>query len=168
MLLLLFSDRISLIVARCSSYGRGDPLRWPRDTLYPQKLALTSPTCGCRSVGIVRLQTIATEFSLVCVHWYTSKYNSASCMLHAGLLLGLFSDTKYGSDMLLWNAGFLTQDYVELHPRIFQSPLWKPEIEHENDYFCVGYSDSRGDVCIKRLLQVTNIKYITDSLTRCS
>jgi hypothetical protein len=22
-------------------YGRGGPLRWPRDTLYPQKLALT-------------------------------------------------------------------------------------------------------------------------------
>jgi hypothetical protein len=43
-------------------YGRGDPLRWPRDTLYPQKLALTSPTGGARSVGTVRLQTKATEF----------------------------------------------------------------------------------------------------------
>jgi hypothetical protein len=38
-------------------YGRGDPLRWPRDILYPQKLALTSPTSGGRSVGIVRLRT---------------------------------------------------------------------------------------------------------------
>jgi hypothetical protein len=37
--------------------GRGDPLRWPRDTLYPQKLALTSLTSGGRSVGIVRLRT---------------------------------------------------------------------------------------------------------------
>jgi hypothetical protein len=36
---------------------RGDPLGWPRDTLYPQKLALTSPTSGGRSVGIVRLWT---------------------------------------------------------------------------------------------------------------
>jgi hypothetical protein len=36
--------------------GRRDPLRWPRDTLYPQKLALTSPTSGSRSVGIVRLR----------------------------------------------------------------------------------------------------------------
>jgi hypothetical protein len=43
-------------------YGRGDPLRWPRDTLYPQKLALTSPTSGGRSVGIVCLRTKATEF----------------------------------------------------------------------------------------------------------
>jgi hypothetical protein len=36
---------------------RGDPLRWPRDTLYQQKLALISPISGGRSVGIVRLRT---------------------------------------------------------------------------------------------------------------
>jgi hypothetical protein len=39
-------------------YGR----RGLRDTPYPQKLVLTSPTSGGRSVGIVRLQTQATEF----------------------------------------------------------------------------------------------------------
>ena len=33
--------------------------------LYPQKLALTSPTDDGRSVGIVRSRTKATEFSLV-------------------------------------------------------------------------------------------------------
>ena len=32
--------------------------------LYPQKLALTSPTGGGRSVGIVRSRNKATEFSL--------------------------------------------------------------------------------------------------------
>jgi hypothetical protein len=37
--------------------SRRDPLRWPRDALYPQKLALTSPTSGGRSVGIVRVRT---------------------------------------------------------------------------------------------------------------
>jgi hypothetical protein len=42
----------------------GDPLLWPHDTLYPQKLALTSPTSGGRSVGIVHSRTKATEFSL--------------------------------------------------------------------------------------------------------
>jgi len=42
--------------------------------LYPQKLALTSPTgCGC-SVGMVRSRTKATEFSLVLV--YTSGLES--------------------------------------------------------------------------------------------
>jgi hypothetical protein len=40
-----------------------DPLSWPRDTLYPQKLILTSPTSGGLSVGIVRLRTKTTEFS---------------------------------------------------------------------------------------------------------
>jgi hypothetical protein len=43
-------------------YGRTDPLRWPRDALYPQKLTLTSPTRGGSSVGIVRSRTQATEF----------------------------------------------------------------------------------------------------------
>jgi hypothetical protein len=43
-------------------YGRRDPSRWSRSTLYPQKLALTSPISGGRSVGIVRSLTQATEF----------------------------------------------------------------------------------------------------------
>jgi hypothetical protein len=43
-------------------YGGGDPLRWPRNILYPRKLALTSPTSGSRSIGIVRWRTKATEF----------------------------------------------------------------------------------------------------------
>jgi hypothetical protein len=44
-------------------YGRMDPSRWPRCTLYPLKLALISPaSCGL-SVGIVRSRTQATEFS---------------------------------------------------------------------------------------------------------
>jgi hypothetical protein len=44
-----------------------DPLRWPRDTIYPPKLALTSPTSGGRSIGIVRSRTKATEFSFLIV-----------------------------------------------------------------------------------------------------
>jgi hypothetical protein len=45
-------------------YGRRDPSRWPRVTLYTQELALTSPTNGGRSVGIARSLAQATEFSL--------------------------------------------------------------------------------------------------------
>jgi hypothetical protein len=48
-------------------YGRGDPTRWSRGTLYPQKLALTSPTRSGRSVYIVRFRTKATEFNSVLV-----------------------------------------------------------------------------------------------------
>jgi hypothetical protein len=42
-------------------YGRRDPSPWLRGTLYPQKLALTWPTSGGRSVGIVRSRTQAME-----------------------------------------------------------------------------------------------------------
>jgi hypothetical protein len=38
-------------------YGRRDPSSWPRGTLYQQKLALTSPTIGGLSVGIVHSRT---------------------------------------------------------------------------------------------------------------
>jgi hypothetical protein len=44
-------------------YSHRDPSCWPRGTLYPRKLALTSPTSGDRSVGIVSSRTKATEFS---------------------------------------------------------------------------------------------------------
>jgi hypothetical protein len=50
-------------------YGFGDPLRWPRDTFYQQKLVLTLVTSGGRSVGIVRSRTKATEF-LYCFGFY--------------------------------------------------------------------------------------------------
>jgi hypothetical protein len=43
-------------------YGRRDPLFWPCNTLYPQKLALISPTNSGHSVVIVLSRTKATEF----------------------------------------------------------------------------------------------------------
>jgi hypothetical protein len=52
-------------------YGRRDPSRWPRGTLYPQKLAITSPTSGGRSVGMVRSPNQATEFFLC--SWKSAK-----------------------------------------------------------------------------------------------
>jgi hypothetical protein len=44
-------------------YGRRYPSCWPSGIRYAQKLALTSPTNGCRLVGIVRSRTQAAEFS---------------------------------------------------------------------------------------------------------
>jgi hypothetical protein len=46
-------------------YGCRHSSRWPGGTLYPQKLALNSPTSGGRSVGIVRPRTEATELLLL-------------------------------------------------------------------------------------------------------
>jgi hypothetical protein len=44
-------------------YSHRDPSCWPCGTLYPQKLALASPTSGGSLVGIVRSRTQDTEFS---------------------------------------------------------------------------------------------------------
>jgi hypothetical protein len=43
-------------------YCRGNPLRWPRDSLYFQKLALNLLTSGGRSVGTALTRTHATEW----------------------------------------------------------------------------------------------------------
>jgi hypothetical protein len=45
-------------------YSHRDPPSSPRGTFYPQKLAVTSPTSGGHSVGIVRSRNQATEFSI--------------------------------------------------------------------------------------------------------
>jgi hypothetical protein len=44
-------------------YCRRNSSLWPRNILCQQKLAVTSPTNGGRSVDIVRSRTQATEFS---------------------------------------------------------------------------------------------------------
>jgi hypothetical protein len=41
-------------------YDRGDLSHWPRNTLYPQKFALTSPTSDGHSAGMVRSRTKTT------------------------------------------------------------------------------------------------------------
>ena len=51
----LWDLRLTAVGTRCADHVT---------PLYPQKLALTSPTGGGRSVGIVRVRTKATEFSL--------------------------------------------------------------------------------------------------------
>jgi hypothetical protein len=42
--------------------------------LYPQKLALTSPTGGGRSVGTVRSRTKAMEFSFIILYRSSSHF----------------------------------------------------------------------------------------------
>jgi len=46
--------------------------------LYPQKLALTSPTGGGRSVGIVRSRTKATEY----IHFLHNNLSVTNFLLH--------------------------------------------------------------------------------------
>ena len=53
---------------------------------YPQKLALTSPTGGGRSVGIVRVRTKATEFIFSLVVTLTP---GTSCMYVCNMVSSL-------------------------------------------------------------------------------
>jgi hypothetical protein len=62
----------ALLETKCSGsslesrkYSHRDLSRWPPGTLYPRKLALTSPRNGSHSVNIVHSRTQATEFLFV-------------------------------------------------------------------------------------------------------
>ena len=55
-ILIYIWQRLTAVGTRCADHVT---------PFYPQKLVLTSPTGGGRSVGIVRSRTKATEFSLV-------------------------------------------------------------------------------------------------------
>jgi hypothetical protein len=55
-------------------YGCRDLLCWPGNTMYPQKLALTSPTSDGRLVSIVCSRAKAVEF--VCLFVFTFTVHS--------------------------------------------------------------------------------------------
>jgi hypothetical protein len=57
----LLESKVAAPVKKTEINGCGNSLRWPRDTLYPLKFALISPTSGDRSVGVVRWRTEAPE-----------------------------------------------------------------------------------------------------------
>jgi len=59
-------QRLTAVGTRCADHVT---------PLYPQKLALTSPTDGGRSVGIVCVRTKATEFSLVAIQKHSSEHH---------------------------------------------------------------------------------------------
>jgi hypothetical protein len=63
----LFQENSGCGLKKNEINGRGDSLHGPRDTLYPLKVALISPTSSGRSVGIVRLRTKTMEFVFVFV-----------------------------------------------------------------------------------------------------
>jgi hypothetical protein len=79
-------------------YDRRDPSRWPRCTLYPQKLAIASPISGGRSVGIVRSRTQTMEFVLfvfLCMHSNVTAIPHYSVVNHSG-------KSFIASILLLW------------------------------------------------------------------
>jgi hypothetical protein len=72
---------INVTLKTCFDFRSRNPRIWPEGSItlttwypLPQKLALTSPTSGDRSVGIVRSRTQATEFVYYWVYLYTTCY----------------------------------------------------------------------------------------------
>ena len=69
--------------------------------LHPQKLALTSPTGGGRSVGIVRARTKATEFSLVFTLPLSVQITAARHVFKTGCGVGVAAVGNTCSDILV-------------------------------------------------------------------
>jgi hypothetical protein len=74
-------------------YGRRDPWRWPRGTLYPQKLSITSPTSGGRSVGIVRSLSQTMVFSFF--NWEAHTVYSVNWLLLTHVTSRVWSASSY-------------------------------------------------------------------------
>ena len=56
------NKKVAASIQKTEINGRGDPYADHVTPLYPQKLALTSPTGDGRTVDIVRSRTKATKF----------------------------------------------------------------------------------------------------------
>jgi hypothetical protein len=84
-------------------YGYRDPPRWPL-----QKLALTSPTSGGRSVGIVHSRTQATEFSFFLVLVWS--HSGWGCCQKRAVIFCWGSENSPHSEPLVglsfWSTGF--------------------------------------------------------------
>jgi hypothetical protein len=83
----LLDRKVAVPFFESREYGRRDPSRWPRSTLYPQKLAITSPTSGGLSVGIVRSRTQTMEFVLFLyyeiqeINWVVYSFFYSECYI---------------------------------------------------------------------------------------
>jgi hypothetical protein len=93
------------------------PPLWSNGTFYPHKLAITSPTSGGRSVGIVRSRTQTMEF-YICI--YVLPVYSA--MLSQRHTLGIQHKVEGGWDVSTnWKLSeritvpFIPVDYFEAH-----------------------------------------------------
>jgi hypothetical protein len=112
-----------------NEYGCRDPSGWPRGTLYPQKLALSSPTSGGRSVGIVHSRTQATEISvpltyalLSCLLYkmllWIHGYRVSLCLASCYTLLSCSADIRQW--MCSWHVSSKRRFTYGLHRAVFQ------------------------------------------------
>ena len=106
--------------------------------LYPQKLALTSPTGGGRPVGMVRWRTKATEFSFFSVRcttfFFYNKFISCRYMFRAHVLIIRRSKLHYTASGIITPIGdslvHRTATYRCDDTRGCVMQFWPPGDEH--------------------------------------
>jgi hypothetical protein len=91
-----------------------DPSRWPRGTLYPQKLVLTSLISGGRSVGIVRWRTKATELLLLLVIIHSDSLEGGSARRKASICTHDNTNTEYTHTNTHVSSGIQTHNLCVL------------------------------------------------------
>jgi hypothetical protein len=113
-------------------YGRGGLLCWLHDTLYPQELALISPTSGGRFVSIVRSRPKAIYLSLL-VQWLSlalsKRPNRVSPSPHLKTETDPFPKRCF---VVIQNSGRWTKStnpmilsIIHQHRNPFDSKLWR-------------------------------------------
>ena len=109
--------------------------------LYPQKLALTSPTGGGRSVGIVRSRTKAMDLVISTNQRKLKCYLTDLCSLSSSMLHPESKSKPAGSCNLFPKSGLSISLFS---PRIFSVPSGKlvmlQFLKDHNRIFIVSYN----------------------------
>jgi hypothetical protein len=114
-----------------SEYSHGDLLCWPRDTLYPQKLALTSPTCGGHLVGTVGSQPKATEFFFM--SRYENKLSNKETFWSSHQLITFFTHLLDDQITSLLN-NTLNSQITNFHCDAYSRGFWCTTDQYELNY----------------------------------
>jgi hypothetical protein len=154
-------------------YGRRDPSRWPRGTLYPQKMTLTSPTSGGRSVGIVRSRTQTTELILRTLLWTDEGIRNGhiQCTLPTlvcmrRILLGTGSNSSFRISKTRLKMSLNIFNFYFLHPAAPPPPTHART--HTHNLYTSTEPISRHHKTNLRSQQVSCVLYFVHSmLTTC-
>jgi len=107
-----------------------------------QKLALTSTTGGGRSVGIVRVRTKATEFSLVSASsWYLYKNLSRCTVWHIPLLCVQWKTRDDGQRNCPKHVEFYSKNKLEKLVHLFGFIVRICHDARSDTYHCYVYSE---------------------------
>jgi hypothetical protein len=93
------------------AHGRGDPLRWPRDILYPRKFTLTSLTSRVHWVGIVRSRTKATELVNRCKKENTLLFYTTNNLNKNGLHIYIYRVLIQWTCLLMFGCFLLKENH---------------------------------------------------------